>query len=380
MEDTIKNIPDVSFIDGLTLEDLQNQMISDFTTKYREITGKDIELSLANPYRLILYAVTLQHYQMYMHLDNAAKMNLLKYSRGSFLDQVAALRGVQRDKGAYAMTTLRFAMDDVMPSAITIPVGTKVSGNGIVFATTEVGEIKAGQESVDIPAQCAELGEKGNGYLPGEISRMVDTIPFVDAATNIKETAGGADEETDDHLADRVYHAPSAYSVAGPADAYAYYAKAANPLIEDVYVSSPAPTEVEVRLSVQGGRLPSEELIAGVTEYLSARDRRPLTDKVKVLAPDTVTYNIDLTYYIADAQKAVALEIQKKVQDAIESYILWQNSKIGKDINPSYLTHLIVEAGAMRVEINEPVHTVVEKTAIPQIGTKTVTYGGIEYD
>lgn len=380
MEDTIKNIPDVSFIDGLTLEDLQNQMISDFTTKYREITGKDIELSLANPYRLILYAVTLQHYQMYMHLDNAAKMNLLKYSRGSFLDQVAALRGVQRDKGACAMTTLRFAVDDVMPSAITIPVGTKVSGNGIVFATTEVGEIKAGQESVDIPAQCTELGEKGNGYLPGEISRMVDTIPFVDTATNIKETAGGADEETDDHLADRVYHAPSAYSVAGPADAYAYYAKAVNPLIEDVYVSSPAPTEVEVRLSMQGGRMPSEELIASVTEYLSARDRRPLTDKVKVLAPDTVTYNIDLTYYIADAQKAVALEIQKKVQDAIESYILWQNSKIGKDINPSYLTHLIVEAGAMRVEINEPVHTVVEKTAIPQIGTKTVTYGGIEYD
>ena len=380
MEDTIKNIPDVSFIDGLTLEDLQNQMISDFTTKYREITGKDIELSLANPYRLILYAVTLQHYQMYMNIDNAAKMNLLKYSRGSFLDQVAALRGVQRDKGACAMATLRFAVDDVMPSAITIPVGTKVSGNGIVFATTEVGEIKAGQESVDIPAQCTELGEKGNGYLPGEISRMVDTIPFVDTATNIKETAGGADEETDDHLADRVYHAPSAYSVAGPADAYAYYAKAANPLIEDVYVSSPAPTEVEVRLSVQGGKLPSEELIASVTEYLSARDRRPLTDKVKVLAPDTVTYNIDLTYYIADAQKAVALEIQKKVQDAIESYILWQNSKIGKDINPSYLTHLIVEAGAMRVEINEPVHTVVEKTAIPQIGTKTVTYGGIEYD
>lgn len=380
MEDTIKNIPDVSFIDGLTLEDLQNQMISDFIQKYREITGKDIELSLANPYRLILYAVTLQHYQMYMNIDNAAKMNLLKYSRGTFLDQVAALRGVQRDKGACAMTTLRFAVDDVMPSAITIPVGTKVSGNGIVFATTEVGEIKAGQESVDIPAQCTEFGEKGNGYLPGEISRMVDTIPFVDTATNIKETAGGADEETDDHLADRVYHAPSAYSVAGPADAYAYYAKAANPLIEDVYVSSPAPTEVEVRLSMQGGRLPSEELIAGVTEYLSARDRRPLTDKVKVLAPDTVTYNIDLTYYIADAQKAVALEIQKKVQDAIESYILWQNSKIGKDINPSYLTHLIVEAGAMRVEINEPVHTVVEKTAIPQIGTKTVTYGGIEYD
>ena len=380
MEDTIKNIPDVSFIDGLTLEDLQNQMISDFTTKYREITGKDIELSLANPYRLILYAVTLQHYQMYMHLDNAAKMNLLKYSRGSFLDQVAALRGVQRDKGACAMTTLRFAVDDVMPSAITIPVGTKVSGNGIVFATTEVGEIKAGQESVDIPAQCTEPGEKGNGYLPGEISRMVDTIPFVDTATNIKETAGGADEETDDHLADRVYHAPSAYSVAGPADAYAYYAKAANPLIEDVYVSSPAPTEVEVRLSMHGGRLPSEELITNVTEYLSARDRRPLTDKVKVLAPDTVTYNIDLTYYIADARQAVALEIQKKVQDAIESYIMWQNSKIGKDINPAYLTHLIVEAGAMRVEINEPVHTVVEKTAIPQIGTKTVTYGGIEYD
>ena len=49
---TIDNLPDISFIDGLTLENIQSQMLSDFVAKYQEITGKKIQLSKSDPNRI----------------------------------------------------------------------------------------------------------------------------------------------------------------------------------------------------------------------------------------------------------------------------------------------------------------------------------------
>ena len=51
---TIDNLPDISFIDGLTLENIQSQMLSDFVAKYQEITGKKIQLSKSDPNRIIM--------------------------------------------------------------------------------------------------------------------------------------------------------------------------------------------------------------------------------------------------------------------------------------------------------------------------------------
>ena len=50
---TIDNLPDISFIDGLTLENIQSQMLSDFVAKYQEITGKKIQLSKSDPNALL---------------------------------------------------------------------------------------------------------------------------------------------------------------------------------------------------------------------------------------------------------------------------------------------------------------------------------------
>ena len=51
---TIESLPDISFIDGLTLEDIQSRLLTDFVDKYREVTGKKIELSKSDPNRIIL--------------------------------------------------------------------------------------------------------------------------------------------------------------------------------------------------------------------------------------------------------------------------------------------------------------------------------------
>ena len=36
------DLPDVSYIDDMTLDDVQNQLIEDYMTRYKEITGEDI--------------------------------------------------------------------------------------------------------------------------------------------------------------------------------------------------------------------------------------------------------------------------------------------------------------------------------------------------
>lgn len=380
MIDELKNIPDVDFVDNITLEDVQNQMVNDYIAKYKEIEGKEPDMSLSNPYRLILYACTLQEFQMYQLINHKGKMDLLKYAVGEFLDNIAALRGISRMPAKPAKTTLRFILNAPLPSTVTIPQGTKVGGNGITFYTSSFAELRPGELAVDVPAECTESGTIGNGYIPGEISQFIDSIPYLDGVSNVTETASGEDIESDEHLADRVYLAPSGYSVAGPTEAYEYFTKACSSAISDVRASSPSPGEVEVRFVLKNGEIPKEEMIQRVSENISGRDKRPLTDHVTVMAPDIVNYDIGLTYYIRDSQKSVAANVKSKIEDAIDRYIQWQDSKIGRDINPSYLTNLIMDAGAKRVEISSPTFTKISDIEIAKLKEKSIVYGGIESD
>ena len=128
------------------------------------------------------------------------------------------------------------------------------------------------------------------------------------------------------------------------------------------------------------GELPTKTLIDGVTAYLQDENIRPLTDKVTVLAPETVKFNIAFTYYVNLSDQSKAGTIQAKVAQAVADYIEWQTRTIGRDINPSELMKRIVGAGAKRAEITSPVFTTVPDTSVARIGTQTVTYGGVEND
>ena len=107
---------------------------------------------------------------------------------------------------------------------------------------------------------------------------------------------------------------------------------------------------------------------------------RPLTDKVQVSGPDVIRYDIDIKYYINKSDIDKAVTIQKNVNQAIEKYISWQKGMIGRDINPSNLIALIIQAGAKRVEINSPERKVLSNTQIGLINNKNVIYGGLEDD
>lgn len=83
----IERLPDVSFIDeDINLDGIQKQMLQDYQDKYMEETGEETVLDRGEPIALILYACSVQIYQMYMYVDRAGKQNLLKYAFGAFLE------------------------------------------------------------------------------------------------------------------------------------------------------------------------------------------------------------------------------------------------------------------------------------------------------
>ena len=377
----LENYPDISFIGDMTLEDMKEQLVRDFQEKYEEITGKGIVLAKADPVRLILYAAALQLYQGMQYIDNAAKQSFLKYSYGDFLENLGALKGITRNPGTAARTVLRFTLSETRTGTTVIPKGTRVSpGGNMFFYTEEEYIIPAGEISADIPAICAEAGEAGNGYGEGSIKTLVDKIPFVSEVWNVEKTDMGAEAESDENLAERIYLAPSKYSVAGPDDAYKYWVKTYNPSITDVKVTSPAPGDVDIRFIIGDGEIPGPGMVEEVGEFLMRGELRPLTDRVTVGIPEIFRFRAVGRYWINESDKTKEAVIQRNVEEAVRDFSCWQKKQIGRDINPSYLSYLMVKAGAKRVEIEEPVFTVVGETGLAVMESQSIVYGGIERD
>lgn len=378
---SLDNYPDISFTDNLTVEELQDHYIKCMEKKYEEITGKKLVMGDADPMRMIAYADCLLLYQVVQYAERAGKMSLLKYSYGDYLENIGAMKGIKRLEGEAAKTRLYFELSAERNYVTVIPAGTRVTASdGVYFYTLETLEIKAGFLDGEVNAECREIGTKGNGYKPGELQTLVDPIPYVKSVRNITETEGGADREADDNLAERIFLAPSSYSVAGPYDAYKYWVKTFDPGITDVFVDSPVPGVVDIRFITENGKVPEEAMLQEVGKYLNDNNIRPLTDHVLVQAPDVVEYVIDLTYYVNESDRTQSVVIQEKVLEAVEDYKKWQCGKVGRDINPNKLCNLIITAGAKRVEIRSPVYTQLPQSSIPLFADAKILYGGIEDD
>ena len=125
-------------------------------------------------------------------------------------------------------------------------------------------------------------------------------------------------------MVERIRLAPASFTVAGPVDAYVYWALTANQSIIDVAVSSPSPGDVDVRVLLDGGELPSTEVLDQVYEVLSADNIRPLTDNVTVQTPTQAAYDLDVEYWIKSDDASKAVTVQTAVNAAINDYILWQ--------------------------------------------------------
>lgn len=380
VKERLEQYPEISFIEGISFEAFLSDLLKTYQERYRELTGKEAELPEADPIRLILYSCSVLLYQGMQYIDKAGKMGLLKYSSGEFLDNLAALKKVERNPAKQAETVLRFTLSAAQQQVIGIPKGTRVKGRDLFFATEEYGEITAGEMSVEIPAACLTPGEGGNGFLPGELHTLVDPVNYIGTVANTTTTAGGEDRENDESLAERIYLSPSSYSTAGPEDAYRYWVMTKSSEILDCKIYSENPGEVDIYVMMQDGKLPDEGFRKELEQYLSDDNRRPLTDLVKVKAPEEIKYQIDATYYIKSSDRDMAEEIKKKAESACQSYTAWQQSAIARDINPSRLMYELMQAGVKWVEIRSPAFTEITGAKVAKAERINLVYGGLQDD
>lgn len=373
MTTKVREYPDIHFVDTDT-----NTVVNALIQSYEAFTGRT--LYPADPARLFILWVADIIIQERVNIDFSARQNVPRYAEGEYLDSLAELfKDAYRLEPEKAKTTLRFTLSIPLEVATIVPAGTRVTVDGeIIFQTTQALTIPAGDLFGDVEAECQTAGEIGNGFVPGQITQLIDIFPYFGSVENVSKSDGGADEESDVAFYERMRESVETFSTAGPLGAYEYYAKSASALIVDVKATSPEPGEVDVRVLLSGGQLPGEEILKEVLDILNADKVRPLTDHVTVAAPETVPYDIDFTYWTQEGGAVSDDKVAENIAAAVRTFKEWQGAKMGRDVNPSYLISLLMQAGAKRVKVRSPVDTVVPDNAVAVIGETAVVNGGAE--
>lgn len=335
-------------------EEIESLLVSG----YEKITG--ITVRPGSPERLFIQWVCgiVIHERV---LNNyTGNQNIPSRAEGENLDALAELFMEDKRPGAQsAVCTMRFYISEPQRSAILVPTGTRVTDTGsvLVWETEQDAYIKIGERFTDVRVRCQTAGTIGNGYALGQLNKLVDIYDYYSGCENISVSDGGSEPATDDEFYELLRASMDGYSCAGSIGGYIYYAKKVSTEIADVVPNSPMPGVAYIYVLMKDGKPAGEEIKKAVFEMCSASKVRAFTDDVHMGDPETVPYDIDFTYYIADNSTVSSADIQENVQKAVQKFVLWQSAKMGLDINPSKLHQLLMETGAKRVEMRAPVFT-----------------------
>lgn len=379
----IKDLPDVSFIDNMSLEDVKNILIEEYKKEYENIAGKEAVMERSDPMRVLISAQAVLDMQLLSFIDRCGKMNLLKYAQGDFLDHMGAFKNRARKEAERASVMVRFSMAEPRNEVEPIPQGTMVTADQkIFFETDDYVEIPTGELSVEICCNATTAGTAGNNYEKGEITTLVTPTGFISSVSNTTKSSGGMDQESDEDYAEGIFRAPNKYSVAGPDQAWISLVKDFNSDVEDVYPdTAPGSGVARITVLMKHGRIPEPTELQSIRDYLMRPDIHTLCTIVEVKPPEQKNYEISLTYYIGNSNKSRAAEIQKNVEQAVGAYTEWQDSRVGRDINPDELLVMLKQAGVKRAVITSPVFCQVPDGTVAHFDeTQKVTYGGVESD
>lgn len=370
------------------VSDSIDEILDGLIQQYELTTGRTVKPS--SPERLFLVWVAGALVEAYASINYAGNQNIPSRAEGENLDALGELFFNEgRPEATAATVMMRFYISEAQTSAILIPTGTRVStvDGEPIFETIEDVYIGIGDTYADVRCECQESGIVGNGYAAGQINTLidVDNILYYDHCVNTDESGGGSDEADDDEYYELMVASEDAYSCAGARGAYEYWAKSVSTDIADVVVNSPSAGTVNIYALMEDGSIAGSEIKAAILDACSADSVRPLTDYVTVEDPEEVEYDITLTYYLSADSTQSASDLEAAIEAAVDEYVSWQAGKLGRDINPSKLTSMLIEAGAKRVEITAPIYAHLvdgRSTAVaPQIasiGDITLTNGGYE--
>lgn len=314
-----ENIPDIDIEGEETLEEAVADCKALFGKYNKELFNGEVSLERCSEARLVLLTLAHRSHHNMEYSTACLKAELLPTSTGPNLDNLAPLVGVERLEAGKATVVIRFTLSAPRTSATGIPEGTQVrTADKRYFKTEKYAEILPGELTVDVVAVADEAGSNSDGIAEGEINVLVDPIPYVSGAKSVSASTGGTDTEGDDSFTRRINYAPSIFSVAGPVDAYEYFASSWRSDVADTKIVCKEGYTIHIYFLMAGGRVPTKEECTGMQEYFDTV-KRPMGDLVLCHAPEEIPYDIELTYHIALSNVKNASTIQENVEAAVNS-------------------------------------------------------------
>lgn len=365
------NAPEVNFleVDSLTI---QNRIIQ----AVEEALGR--ELGAGDPVRMLTLTFANEIINLSNAINISAQQQTLPYAQGTYLDYFGVPLNCPRLEASSAVCTVEIKLSTTFETARIVPLGTEVTDGVNIFAAQEEVVFAPGETTKEVYAQATTPGASGNGIPAGQLNIQVEPLPYVASMVNITRTSGGAEAEDDETYAERLHLITDSITTAGPRVSYIFHARSVTAAIGDVEVFTPSPGVVQVYVLMRDGELPTETILEMVEDHLSAEDIRPLGDKVEVLGPTIRPYNVKGGYYVDRSKVGQGQGIQDACSLALQEYLLWQKSKIGRDLTPDKLISLLVEAGAKRVILEEPQFTVLEPRELAQEAEVELNFLGFE--
>ncbi len=264
--------------------------------------------------------------------QKVAEQHLVSLADAIGLEQLGPNRSTPRLLAARARVTVRFSVDAPRPENVLIPAGSRIgAGGGLAFATVAPAVIVIGATSVEVTAEAEAFGVVGNGFLPGQITQLLDPVAGV-SASNITESSGGADIEDIDLYRLRLANAFERISTGG---SYAWYREMAigvSPAIIDVAVVRPTPCVIQIfPLTLTGAAgVDLRNQVVASFDTAQALDIR-FGDDVFVLPPVAVLENAALAVRVRGAAPTIA----EDAAAAANSVLLRWRQRLGATVAPS---------------------------------------------
>lgn len=292
---------------------------------------------------MLLRSVQADIVQIFAGVDNALRMQTLRYAVGPYLDVIGELRSCERIAASAATATVTITTN-ATGNADVLEAGTTMTADGRLFyALVEDFVLTGYQQTATVEVECTEEGSAGNGLLAGAEMGLAISNEGVNSIIVATDANGGNEEEEDDVYRERIRQHGLTSITTGPYRQYEAAAKAVSSEIVDARALNLSGGSVGIYL-IFAHQTGKQAIMAAVLAALSPDDVRPLTDSVSVYEATAVPYILDVQYE-SDGSSATTTAIG----NAVTEYQEWQDNVIGRAFNPDRLMAMLYNSGCTRV-------------------------------
>ena len=275
-------------------------------------------------------------YQLRVNEDYITRQLFPTTATGAYLDRHAAERGLTRKAATTASGSVTFYPGEETHPDILIPAGTQVSTYADLRRYTTDSDVLLGaaDESVTVSVTAAAPGASYNARV-GTVSIIVTPVPGVGSVSNTAAFTGGADEESDEMLRERIvdsyvnivnganaaYYKSLALSVPGVCSASVVGRDRGNGTVDVYVLGDGAPVSAQVKSAVQSLLNEGREL------------------NVDVLVRDPEAVSVSLYILLTPEEGYAFAQVASQVQQTVTDYI--NDLGIGADVQLCKVSEVI---------------------------------------